>query len=163
MHWMPLPHRKYSWYSFILEDKLTLQPWGQTCQWKIPMTPLGIEPATYQSEKGKWKVIWFSAISDYQMGGRVRYTSHMDPIYFVSSELRPSIKSPAACHLFSVSDKYINQKSDGWLSLISSPQAHKQQLETSDYPVWIFGSYWLHLESCLCLQSAPYWSCLAVT
>jgi len=41
------------------------------------MTPLGIEPATYWSENGKRKVIWFSPIWDYQMGGRFRYTSHI--------------------------------------------------------------------------------------
>jgi len=47
---MPLPHRKYSWYSFLLEDTLTL--W-QALSMKNSMTPLGIEHATYWSENGK--------------------------------------------------------------------------------------------------------------
>ena len=54
------------------------------------------------------------------------------PFVLLGSEFRPSIKSPAACYLFSLSDKYINWKSDGWLSFTSTPQAHKQQLEPSD-------------------------------
>jgi len=54
------------------------------------------------------------------------------PFVLLGSELRPSIKSPAAQDLSSVSDKYTNWKSDGWLSFISSPQAYKQQLEPSD-------------------------------
>jgi len=43
--------RKYSWYSFLLEAESTpgaiVCPEG-LCKYKIPMTPLGIEPATFQ-------------------------------------------------------------------------------------------------------------------
>jgi hypothetical protein len=45
----PLPPKKYSWYSFLLEAKstpgATVTPEG-LCQWKIPLRPLGIEPMT---------------------------------------------------------------------------------------------------------------------
>jgi hypothetical protein len=48
MHWPPIPPRKYSWYLFLLEAELTIvwpEGWSQ---WKIPMTPSGIEPATFR-------------------------------------------------------------------------------------------------------------------
>ena len=41
----------YSWYSFLLEAESTPGPLVRlegSCQWKIPMTPSGIEPATFQ-------------------------------------------------------------------------------------------------------------------
>jgi len=31
MHWLPLPPRKYSWYSFLLEAESTP---GSQCGWK---------------------------------------------------------------------------------------------------------------------------------
>jgi len=43
--------RKYSWYSFLLEAESTpgLIVWPEgLCQWKFPMTPSGIEPATFR-------------------------------------------------------------------------------------------------------------------
>jgi hypothetical protein len=43
--------RKYSWYSFLLEAESTPRPQcdqKDLCQWKIPMTPAGIEPTTFQ-------------------------------------------------------------------------------------------------------------------
>jgi len=43
-HRPPLPPRKYSWYSFLLEAESTPGP----CQWKIPVTPSQIEPATFR-------------------------------------------------------------------------------------------------------------------
>ena len=44
-HRPPLPPRKYSWwYSFLVEAEST-RPEG-FCQWKIPVTPWGSEPAT---------------------------------------------------------------------------------------------------------------------
>jgi hypothetical protein len=49
-HRPPLPSRKYSWYSFLLEVESTPGPyWSRKdCQWKIPVTPLGIKPATFR-------------------------------------------------------------------------------------------------------------------
>jgi hypothetical protein len=41
------PHRKYSWYSYLLNAESTLGPEG-LCQWKITVTPSGIEPATFR-------------------------------------------------------------------------------------------------------------------
>ena len=45
-HRTSLPTRKYSWYSFLLGAEST--PEG-ICQRKTPMTPLGIEPATFSA------------------------------------------------------------------------------------------------------------------
>ena len=46
MHQPPLPPRKYSWYSFLLQTESTPSPeW--LLKWKIPMIPSGIEPVTF--------------------------------------------------------------------------------------------------------------------
>jgi hypothetical protein len=48
-HRPPFTPRKHSWYSFLLEavnPKATVRP-EVLCQWEIPMTPSGIEPATF--------------------------------------------------------------------------------------------------------------------
>jgi hypothetical protein len=47
----PLSPRKYSWYSFLLEVESIPGPRGgrkNLCQWKILMTPSGIELTTFQ-------------------------------------------------------------------------------------------------------------------
>ena len=50
-HRPPLPPRKYSWYSFLLEAESTP---GTQCDrkdfmsMKNPLTPAGIEPATFR-------------------------------------------------------------------------------------------------------------------
>ena len=49
-HRPPLPPRKYSWYSFLLEAESTPGPQcgRKDCVNKnIPMTPSGVEPATF--------------------------------------------------------------------------------------------------------------------
>ena len=50
-HRPPIPLRKYSWYPFLLEAESTpgpiMRPEG-LCQCKIPVTPLGIETATFR-------------------------------------------------------------------------------------------------------------------
>jgi hypothetical protein len=49
-HRPPLLPRKDSWYSFLLEAESTpaiVRP-KRLCQWKSPVTPSGIEPATFR-------------------------------------------------------------------------------------------------------------------
>jgi hypothetical protein len=46
-HRPPLHPRKYSWYSFLLEAESTARRL-EVCQWKIPIIPSGIEPATFR-------------------------------------------------------------------------------------------------------------------
>jgi len=50
-HRPPLLPRKYSWYSCLLQaesaPRAIMWPEG-LCQWKTPMTPSGIGPATYR-------------------------------------------------------------------------------------------------------------------
>ena len=48
----PLPPRKCTCYSFLLEAESTLGGHSAIrrilCQWKVPVTPAGIEPATFR-------------------------------------------------------------------------------------------------------------------
>ena len=44
MHRPPLPHRKYSWYSFLLKSESTPRPGVN--RWKVSVTLSGIEGAT---------------------------------------------------------------------------------------------------------------------
>ena len=46
MHRLPLPPKKYSWYSFLLDPRAIVWP-DSLFQWKIPKTPTGIKPMTF--------------------------------------------------------------------------------------------------------------------
>jgi hypothetical protein len=46
-HRPPLPPRKYSWYSILLEAELIPGPAGRTMSIKIPVTLYGIKPVTF--------------------------------------------------------------------------------------------------------------------
>jgi hypothetical protein len=60
----PTLRRRCPWYSFLLEAESI--PEEGSSQWKIPMTPLGIEPATF----------WFVAQCLNQLRRRVPYKYH---------------------------------------------------------------------------------------
>jgi len=71
MHRPPLTPRQYSWYSFLLEAESTSGPRSYgLCKWNIPMTPSGIETATF----------WLVAQCFNQLNLRIRLTD----IYKVS-------------------------------------------------------------------------------
>ena len=53
----PSPSRRYPWYSFLLEAQTTLVRPKVLSQRKIPMSPSGIEPATFRLQAQ-----WLSSI-----------------------------------------------------------------------------------------------------